>query len=62
MASATSDSPKASFHPPSELNDKQEGDVDLAMDASALVYIMLWTAVEALDQNWSPPKDWTPEA
>jgi hypothetical protein len=44
-----------------ERDDKQEGEVDLAMDASALVYIMLWTAVEALDQNWSPPKDWSPE-
>jgi hypothetical protein len=41
--------------------DKQEGEVDLDTDASALVYIMLWTAVEALDENWSPPSEWTPE-
>ena len=45
-----------------ERDDKQEGEVDLDHDASALVYIMLWTAVEALDENWSPPKDWNPEA
>jgi hypothetical protein len=45
-----------------ERDDKEEGEVDLDLDASALVYIMLWTAVEALDANWSPPKGWTPEA
>ena len=45
-----------------ERDDKQDGEVDLDHDASALVYIMLWTAVEALDENWSPPKDWNPES
>jgi len=45
-----------------ERDDKEEGEVDLDGDASALVYVMLWTAVEALDANWSPPSGWTPEA
>ncbi len=41
-------------------DEMQEGEVDLAPNESALVYIMLWTAVEALDNNWTPPPDWTP--
>jgi hypothetical protein len=40
----------------------QEGEVDLDPNDSALVYMMLWTAVEALDSNWSPPSGWTPDA
>lgn len=36
--------------------DKNEGEVDLDPEQSALTYLLLWTAVEALDANWSPPK------
>ena len=34
---------------------------DLEPNQKALVYIMLWTAVEALDAAWTPSKGWTPE-
>lgn len=44
-----------------EDEDVTDGEVDLEPSASALVYMMLWTAVEALDAGWTPPADWTPE-
>jgi hypothetical protein len=45
-----------------ERNEKQEAEVDLDPNTSAMVYLMLWAAVEALDQSWIPAKDWTPES
>ena len=41
---------------------KQEGEMDLPTDISALVYMILWASVEALDANWTPPKGWSPES
>lgn len=43
-------------------NEKQEAEVDLEPDTSAMVYLMLWAAVEALDKSWIPAKGWTPES
>jgi len=40
-----------------ERDDKTEGEVDLETDKAALVYLMLWAAIEALDSNWSAPED-----
>ena len=42
--------------------EKQEGEMDLPTDISALVYMILWASVEALDANWTPPKGWSPES
>ena len=36
-------------------DDKKEGEVDLDPTQSAMVYLLLWTAVEALDANWAGP-------
>ena len=41
--------------------EKKEGEVDIEPDQSALVYIMLWVAIEALDRNWRPPASWGPD-
>ena len=38
-----------------ERDDKTDGEVDLETDKAALVYLMLWAAVEALDANWTAP-------
>ena len=38
-----------------ERDDKTDGEVDLDSDKAALVYLMLWAAVEALDANWTAP-------
>ncbi len=35
---------------------------DLEPQQKAMVYVLLWTAIEALDANWSPPKGWDPES
>jgi hypothetical protein len=43
-------------------DEKQEAEVDLEPGISAMVYLMLWAAVEALDLSWTPPKGWTPES
>ncbi len=40
-----------------ERDDKSEGEVDLEPDKAALVYLMLWAAVEALDANWKAPEN-----
>ena len=40
-------------------DDKKEGEVDIDPTQSALIYVLLWTAVEALDGNWSPPTGFT---
>jgi len=39
-----------------EREDKNEGEVDLEPDKAALVYLMLWAAVESLDANWRAPE------
>ncbi len=36
-------------------DEKKEGEVDLEPQESALVYLVLWLAVEALDANWKAP-------
>lgn len=38
-----------------EREDRTDGEVDLEGDKAALVYLMLWAAVEALDANWTAP-------
>ena len=30
-------------------------------DHKALIYVLLWTAVEAIDMVWQPAADWSPE-
>jgi hypothetical protein len=40
-----------------ERDDKTDGEVDLEPDQAALVYLMLWAAIEALDANWTAPTD-----
>jgi hypothetical protein len=40
--------------------DKKDEEVDVDPGESALIYLLLWTAVEALDANWRPPRDWQP--
>ncbi len=39
-----------------ERDEKADGEVDLEPDKAALVYLMLWAAVEALDSNWTAPE------
>jgi hypothetical protein len=39
-----------------ERDDKADGEVDLEPDQAALVYLMLWAAIEALDANWTAPE------
>jgi hypothetical protein len=39
-----------------EREDKNEGEVDLETDKAAMVYLMLWAAVESLDANWRSPE------
>lgn len=38
-----------------------EAQADLEPAQSAMIYLMLWTAVEALDTNWTPAPSWSPE-
>ena len=40
-----------------EREEKNEGEVDLEPDKAALVYLMLWAAVECLDANWRAPAE-----
>ncbi len=40
-----------------ERDEKNEGEVDLEPEKAALVYLMLWAAVESLDANWRAPED-----
>jgi hypothetical protein len=40
-----------------ERDDKTEGEVDLEPEKAALVYLMLWAAIEALDANWTAPSN-----
>ena len=37
-------------------DEQKEGEQELEDSTSALMYILLWTAVEALDGCWTPPK------
>jgi len=47
-----------------EREDEEEKEEEVKMDdgQSAMIYMMLWAAVEALDARWSPPSNWAPEA
>lgn len=36
--------------------EKKEGEVDLPTEEGALVYLVMWLAVESLAANWQPPK------
>ena len=40
----------------------KEEEVKMDDGQSAMIYMMLWAAVEALDARWSPPSNWAPEA
>lgn len=35
---------------------RKEGEVDLGQDQSALVFLVMWLAIEALDSAWRAPK------
>jgi hypothetical protein len=35
--------------------EKKEGEMDVDPEKSALIYLMLWTAIEALDLVWAAP-------
>lgn len=37
-------------------------EIDLPPNLAALVYMMLWASVEALDNNWKPSRNWAPES
>jgi hypothetical protein len=37
-------------------DEHKEGEVEVPEAPSALIYFMLWTAVEALDANWTPAR------
>lgn len=39
-----------------EKEEREEGEIDLEPEASALVYLTMWAAVEAMDARWTPPK------
>jgi hypothetical protein len=41
---------------------EQKEEIDLPPDIAAMVYMILWACVEALDKNWTPSKDWIPAA
>jgi len=45
-----------------EKEEREEGEVDLEADSSALVYLTMWAVVEALDTRWSPPSGFTGDA
>jgi hypothetical protein len=42
-----------------EKEEREEGEVDLAPEHSALVYLTMWAAVEAMDARWTPPRGYT---
>ncbi len=39
-----------------EREDRKEGEIDMDADQSALVFLMLWAATEALDAAWRAPR------
>jgi hypothetical protein len=45
-----------------EKEEREEGEIDLEPDNSALVYLTMWAVVEALDSRWSPPKGYEGDA
>lgn len=45
-----------------EKEEKEEGEVDLEAEHSALVYLTMWAAVEAMDARWAPPRGYTGDA
>lgn len=44
-----------------ERPDEEAEQAHLEDGEKALVYIMLWTGIEALDMVWQPAKDWSPD-
>jgi hypothetical protein len=38
-----------------ERDEKEEGEVDVAYQQAALLFLLLWVATEALDVNWASP-------
>lgn len=42
--------------------DKAEGEADLDPELSAMIYLLLWAAVEAIDAKWRAPASWDPSA
>lgn len=40
-----------------ERAEKGENEADIDHQQSLLIFALLWTATEVLDQNWTPPKD-----
>ena len=45
-----------------ERNDEErsEDESDIDPRLSAMIYLLLWPAVEAIDANWRPPAGWDP--
>ncbi|MCB9760273.1 MAG: hypothetical protein H6739_10595 [Alphaproteobacteria bacterium] len=39
-----------------EREEKQENEIDVPPEQSALVFLLMWAAVEALDARWRPPR------
>jgi hypothetical protein len=37
-----------------EREEKKEGELDLSLEGSGLVYLTMWAIVEAMDANWTP--------
>lgn len=38
-------------------DDKKDGEVDVDPEQAALIFLVLWACVEALDETWRPPRD-----
>jgi hypothetical protein len=38
-----------------ERDEKEEGEVDVPREQAGLIFLLLWVAVEALNENWTPP-------
>jgi hypothetical protein len=45
-----------------EKEEREEGEIDLEPEASALVYLTMWAVIEALDSRWTPPPGYTGDA
>ena len=39
-----------------ERDEKEEDEVDVPHDQAGLMFMLLWVAIEALNENWTPPK------
>ena len=45
-----------------EREDENAEQAHLEDNHKALIYVLLWTAVEAIDMVWQPPAEWDPSA